>query len=1078
MSGRSFSSVKRTKSARFCYGQHVSVKPRLTRSEGVEPLRMGIPDTVVKQLFGEALDLPREQRTAFLDRTCNGRNELRRQVEAMLEENDRLNGILSDSPWNLAAVFPEKLPRGQRIGPGTLLGRYRIVEQLGAGSMGVVYRANDEKLDRIVAVKILTPGFLTSEEARGRFRREALALARLNHPHIAALYDVGEQDGIDYIVMECVQGQLLRAALQGSPFTAVEATRIILQIAEALEEAHQQRVIHRDLKPANVMITVKGNVKVLDFGVAKLLAGTESEQSLTEAPGPIGTPLYMSPEQALGKRVDERTDLWSLGALYYEMLTGKPPFQADSVVAVLHAVIADRFPPVRQRRPDVPEEAEHIVNTALQKDTARRYATAAEIVRDTSGLLERMSGRIPAIEQSSTRLLKILSAVLVLVLIAGAAVGWWTYRRAAERRWAREDAIPQIENLIDARRPLSAFQILGKAEKYLPGDTHLGQIRKNSTESVTVTSDPPGAQVAIQDYLTPNGPTLKLGVTPLTSVPIPKGYFRWTISKSGVGKMVVAPETEKAMHFPLGYSRTAPPGMVYVNGGYWTDYASFIGLIGPYAFPPYYLDQSEVTNREYQNFVDHRGYQTPKYWPVVFRKDGHALTWVEAMQLFRDATGRPGPSTWTGGHYPEGKGEFPVSGVSWYEAAAFAAFAGKSLPVLGQWYQATNFDNAEYTVQQSNLRSAGPAANGTYQGLGPYGTYDMAGNVREWIANPVDGDTRFILGGSWRSPNYLYTSPEALSPFDRSDTNGLRCVRNMGAMPAAALQPIHRVRRDFARYKPVSDEVFRAYALLYAYPNTPLNAKVEGVVNETEDWREEKVTFDAAYNGERMATYLFLPKRVRPPYQAVLFFPSARVLLLPPNSSTLGDVNYFDYIIQSGRAVVYPIYKETYERRSIRGLRIGDSDLPIDWYKDAARTFDYLDTRTDIDKNRIAYLGVSMGSADGVIISTLLQDRLKTAIFLDGGYFFQLPPPGIDQADFAPRMKKPVLMVNGRYDYTFPLETSQDPLFRMLGTPAADKRHVVLDTPHDVTQQRPRLIREALGWLDRYLGRVQNLTYQ
>jgi eukaryotic-like serine/threonine-protein kinase len=188
--------------------------------------------------------------------------------------------------------------------------------------------------------------------------------------------------------------------------------------------------------------------------------------------------------------------------------------------------------------------------------------------------------------------------------------------------------------------------------------------------------------------------------------------------------------------------------------------------------------------------------------------------------------------------------------------------------------------------------------------------------------------------------------------------------------------------------------------------------------------------------------------------------------------------NYFDYIIQSGRAVVYPIYKDTYERRSISTLPSGDIDLPIDWYKDAARTLDYLDTRADVDKNRIAYLGVSMGSAGGVIISTLLRDRLKTAIFLDGGYFLQPPLPGIDQADFAPRMKKPVLMVNGRYDYTFPLETSQDPLFRMLGTSAADKRHIVLDTPHDVTQQRPRLIREALGWLDRYLGTGQNLTYR
>jgi formylglycine-generating enzyme required for sulfatase activity/predicted Ser/Thr protein kinase len=996
-------------------------------------------------------------------------------VEALLEENDRLSGILSESPWNLATMVPEGSIRQQHIGPGTLLGRYRIIEQLGAGGMGVVYRANDEKLDRVVAVKVVTPGVFTTAEARSRFRREALTLARLNHPHIAALYDVGEQDGVDYIVMECVRGQSLRTALQGGPFTVVEATRIVLQVAEALEEAHEHGVIHRDLKPANVMITAKGHAKVLDFGVAKLLAATEATQSLTEAAGPIGTPRYMSPEQALGKSVDARTDLWSLGVLYYEMLTARPPFQAESALSVLQSVIADRFPPVRELRPDVPEEADHIVNRAMQKDAERRYGSAADLARDASGLLANLSGYVPALEPSSTRFLKMATAALAVVLIAGAVAAWWMYRRAGERRWAREDAIPQIENLIEARRPLEAFRVLSRAEKYLPGDGRLQQIRKDNAESVSITSDPPGAQVAIQDYLAPNGPTLELGATPLKNVQIPKGYFHWTVSKAGVGKMVAAPETGRTMDFPLNHTGTAPPGMVYVDGGYWTDYASFIGWVGPYTFPPYYMDRSEVSNRDYQNFVDHGGYQKPEYWPAALQKNGKDLAWSEAMQLFRDTTGRPGPSTWAGGHYPEGKGDFPVSGVSWYEAAAYAAFAGKSLPVLGQWYQAANFDIAEYTVQMSNLTSSGPSPTGKDRGLGPYGTYDMAGNVREWIANTVDGDMRFILGGSWKSPNYLYTSPEALPPLDRSDTNGFRCVRNLGAVPVVAAQTIHRITRDFSKYKPVSDEVFRAYSLLYEYPNAPLNAKVEGVVKETEDWREEKVSFDAAYNGERMAAYLFLPKRVRPPYQTILFFPSARVLFLPPDSSALGDVNYFDYIIQSGRAVVYPIYKETYDRRTVHALPSGDIDLPIDWYRDAARTLDYLDTRQDIDKNKFAYLGVSMGSADGVIIATLLQDRLKTSVFLDGGYFLQQALPGIDQADFAPRMKKPVLMVNGRYDYTFPLETSQDPLFRMLGTPAADKSHIVLDTPHDVTQQRATLIREVLGWLDRYLGRV-NLT--
>jgi hypothetical protein len=377
----------------------------------------------------------------------------------------------------------------------------------------------------------------------------------------------------------------------------------------------------------------------------------------------------------------------------------------------------------------------------------------------------------------------------------------------------------------------------------------------------------------------------------------------------------------------------------------------------------------------------------------------------------------------------------------------------------------------------SNFSSKEVAAAGKYGGLGPYGTYDTAGNVREWVLNPVDKDLRFILGGSWRSPSYMYYTPEVASPFDRSETNGFRCVRNLAPLAAATLGEVTRSTRDFTTFKPVNDDVFHAYQLLYAYPKTPLNVQEQGLVQETVDWREEKVSFDTGYRGERMAAYLFLPKNVKPPYQTVLFFPSARVEFLPGNDGgrALGDMQFFDYILQSGRAVMYPIYEDLYERR-VKFSMPGASQiiqLTTDWYKDASRSLDYPATRQDIDNGRLAYLGVSMGSADGLIITTLMQDRLKTAIFLDGGYFLDPPPPGGDQADFAPRMKMPVLMVNGRYDYTFSVEAAQNPMFRMLGTPEADKKHVLLETPHDVTEDRPRLTKEVLDWLDKYLGRVE-----
>jgi dienelactone hydrolase len=362
---------------------------------------------------------------------------------------------------------------------------------------------------------------------------------------------------------------------------------------------------------------------------------------------------------------------------------------------------------------------------------------------------------------------------------------------------------------------------------------------------------------------------------------------------------------------------------------------------------------------------------------------------------------------------------------------------------------------------------------GSFRGVGVFGTYDMAGNMREWTMNAVASDRRFILGGAWKSQTYLYVNPEALSPFDRSDENGIRCVLNVTPPPAAATEPVAMIERDFTKVHPANDAVFRLYEGMYAYAKTPPNAKVEGVVEDTRDWREEKIAMDAAYGDERLTAYLFLPKGVHPPYQTVVFFPSARVFGLR-DSGELGDKSFFDYVVQSGRAVMYPIYQDTYERRARHSMP-GSMDLGISVQrsKDLGRAIDYLQTRPDIAGDKLAYLGVSMGSAEGVIYATLAQDRIKAVVFLDGGFFLDKANPGVDQVDFAPRLTRPVLMVNGRYDFTFLLKQAQDPLFRMLGTPEADKRHVVLETPLDVRADRPHLVKEVLGWLDKYLGRVE-----
>jgi dienelactone hydrolase len=363
---------------------------------------------------------------------------------------------------------------------------------------------------------------------------------------------------------------------------------------------------------------------------------------------------------------------------------------------------------------------------------------------------------------------------------------------------------------------------------------------------------------------------------------------------------------------------------------------------------------------------------------------------------------------------------------------------------------------------------------GSAHGIGPYGTNDMAGNVREWVLNATETNDRLILGGAWGSPSYLYAEAEALPPFDRALMNGVRGVRNLGTVPPAVLEPVRMLHRDFAHYTPASDAVFHAYSVMYAYDKTPLNASADSVIATTPDWKVVKVSYDAAYGQQRIAAYLYLPAHVKPPYQAVVFFPSARVLGFH-DSKVLGDTEFFDYIVQSGRAVIYPVYQGTYERWQNGELPGASQALTLTTQrsKDVGRTLDYLQARTDIKGDDLAYVGVSMGAAAGAIFATIEQARLRTAVFLDGGFFLDAPRPGGDAADFVPRMKKPVLMVNGRYDMTFSLDGSQNPMFNMLGTPAAAKDHKLLEAAHDVTAEHGILVQDVLTWLDKYMGRVE-----
>lgn len=324
-------------------------------------------------------------------------------------------------------VYDGRLKRANE-GPapmiGQTLGHYRILEKVAAGGMGVVYRARDEQLERDVAVKLLPSGTLSDEHSRRSFRKEALALAKVNHPNIESVYDFGTQEGLDFLVMEYVPGKTLADHLAGGTLPEKEVISLGIQIASALEEAHDRGIVHRDLKPANIALTAKGFAKILDFGLARLLRPTNetTTQTLTDSNAAAGTLPYMSPEQLRGEPVDARSDIYSIGAILYEMSTGRRAFYDALASRLIDAILHQPAVSPRALNARISPDLERIVLKCLDKDPACRYQSAAELLVDLRRLQTTASGKAaPSLQQPASRSVVRSTAYVAGLLLAFAA---------------------------------------------------------------------------------------------------------------------------------------------------------------------------------------------------------------------------------------------------------------------------------------------------------------------------------------------------------------------------------------------------------------------------------------------------------------------------------------------------------------------------------------------------------------------------------------------------------------------------------------------------------------------------------
>ena len=959
---------------------------------------------------------------------------------------------------------------------GETVAHYRVLSELGSGGMGVVFLAEDLALNRRVALKFIRADLARGAEADARLMREARAAGALDHPNVATIYESGEWQGRHFIAMAWYDGETLADRLKHGPMAVDDALGILLQIADGLARAHGAGIVHRDLKPGNVILTRDGVAKILDFGLAAYNSpDAVTETRLTMAGSTMGTVAYMAPEQAAGRDVDARADVWALGVIAYEMLSGQLPFRGAHVGAMLHAIQYQTPADLKSVRADLPRPLCDIVMKALRKDEGERLQSVAAL---STALRAWRPGPISAPARPAAFRRPIVLVPLVVILLVAGTFAALAIARQRRAQWARDVALPEATRLADAEQIVAAFDLVARAAAAAPADPVLAELASTVVRTPSIRSEPPGATVSYRDYLDPEGAWRVVGVTPIDGVKVPAAYLRWRFEKAGFEPVeiprlmgtVTAVATTRSLEVALTPRGEAPPDMVFVPASQQPGALTIPGFEHLRSFgptPAFWIDRYEVTNADFKKFVDAGGYQRKEYWQEPFVESGQTVPFDRAMARFVDSTGRPGPSTWVQAEPPAGEDRLPVTGVSWYEAAAYARFARKQLPSVHHWARAADLRASRWVVPLSNFGGRGPAAVGTRNALHGSGAFDMAGNVKEWVSTDSGDGRRYILGGAWDESAWAFNDPDARTPFARERTFGFRCVTYPTSPPAPLLATLPWLTRDYRREQPASDALFAVYRRQYTYDRQPLDPKPVAAADH-DDWRRETVSISAASGGERMRVLLFLPKRAAPPFETVVFFPGSNAFRTP-EMEDFPIVN-IEFLVKSGRAVALPEYKGTFSRTtgvmdSTANPTVTYRDHVIAWIKDFSRAVDYLATRPDLAVSRLAMLGISWGARMGSIVPAV-DDRVTVQVLVAGGFSMQRSMPEVDQVNFASRVKIPTLMLNGRYDFFFPVDISQVPMFEAFRAPKDQKRHLLYDGGHGVP--RVELIKETLNWLDRF----------
>lgn len=677
--------------------------------------------------------------------------------------------------------------------------------------------------------------------------------------------------------------------------------------------------------------------------------------------------------------------------------------------------------------------------------------------------------------------------LIALSLIICTAIIALKIKQKREIQFALNNTVPAIKEEIKYVSETAGkrnWDIYNKAldlKKVLKDNHDFINLWNDITFSLTIRTNPSRAKVYAKPYSNPDTSWLYLGKTPVLNYPFPRGLSRIKIDLIDyetqhdlILRHFTYSASGKTKQYQLYRKSEMPEGMVFVPGNIgksWrTDEFSDL-YVGDY-----WIDRYEVTNSQYKNFLDSDGYVNPKYWQFPFIDEDDTLTTTEAMMRFEDRIGWQGPATWELGDFPNGEGELPVSGISWYEAAAYANFVNKDLPTILHWLRVSRVGATAEIVKFGNFNKKGLVKKNTYNSLTGYGTFDLAGNVSEWIFNSV-GPNRFLLGGNYKEPSYWYNLEGTISPWTRNELIGFRCIRYVDdTLKHKLTQSTDWTRRDFNKANPVSDEIFKVYLDFFDYNKTKLKP-IQIRNGETEKWSFEIISVEVPYEDTPLKILLCLPLNFEPPYQSIIYFPGADA----GQSSNLEDMmNYmanmneygsFDFFLKSGRALIWPVYYGTFGRgkNKTRNAHAWEQRFKYRMI-DIQIVCDYLLTRDDVDSERIAYYGLSWG---GFIApyALAIEDRIKLGILGLFGVQTKEEWKGFDQINYLPRVKVPMLLLGGQFDMDYTLD-QQQAFYDFLGTSEIDKKWMLYESSHYIP--RYDLVNESLNWLDKYFGPVSD----